>query len=243
MKFYKLVEPLGEGAANVVVDGAFEPSLLDDDRGLLLRKSVPDQHQKTAEYLQRRIERNPRDLRVHTQRVLLHASKGDQRGTFCALVDLFIVLGEQGFALRSSLLQRVAERMLPEQFQFLKQRLRCGVQADEQLPDGSYSTLSHGSAENYPLVGIVGQGRNVGGDALSIAQYFLDQGNIGQAQIALEQLLIRDPGHWQACEMLLALYREHQLADAFQRFYFTLSGRSLAVPQFWRELEHYFATS
>ncbi len=242
MKFYPLVTQ-AEGGKAPSFDGisSCEASLLPENKGLLLKFSAPVWNKAYAEHLQRRIERNPRDLRSHTQRVFMQFARRDALATFGALADLFIVLGKLGYDLRYSMLQHVAEKLQAEHFQFLKQRLRSGLRADEQLPGGSYSRLSQGGIENYPLVSQVGTPSQQDSDGwLSLARQCINVGSIEQACRLLEQLVEADPGNRDACMELLALYREHQLASDFQTSYYRFSGRSLAVPESWQALDEHF---
>ena len=242
MNFYPLVTQLsGKTGPSFGSIADCEASLLPENKGLLLKFSAPVWNATYAEYLQRRIERNPRDLRSHTQRVFMQFARGDALATFGALADLFIVLGKLGYDLRYSMLQHVAEKLQAEHFQFLKQRLKMGLRSDEQLPGGSYSRLSQGGIENYPLVRQVGIPSQQDAESwLSLAQQCVNVGSIEQACRLLEQLVEADPGNQDACVELLALYREHQLASDFQASYYRFSGRSLAVSESWQALDKHF---
>ncbi|VAW87278.1 hypothetical protein MNBD_GAMMA18-2035 [hydrothermal vent metagenome] len=242
MNFYPLVTQLsGKTGPSFGSIAGCEASLLPENKGLLLKFSAPVWNASYAEHLQRRIERNPRDLRSHTQRVFMQFARGDALATFGALADLFIVLGKLGYDLRYSMLQHVAEKLQAEHFQFLQQRLKMGLRADEQLPGGSYSRLSQGGIENYPLVSQVGNSSPQDGDDwLSLVQQCVSAGNIDQACRLMEQLVESDPGNQEACTELLALYRKHQLASDFQASYYRFSGRSLAVPESWQALDEHF---
>ncbi len=240
MEYYQLVTQSEKEAALAVggISGG-EASLLPDSKELYPKLSAAVSNNAYAEHLQRRIERNPRDLRSHTQRVLMRFSRGDAFAIFSAMADLFIVLGDLGYDLRHSLLMHVSEKLQADQLQFLTQRLQTGLRADEQLPDGSYSRLSQGGVENFPLVSQAGIACQQD-DGVVLVQQYIDAGNIEQACRLLEQRVDADPGDQNACEKLLALYREHQLVNAFQASYYRFSGRSLAAPMSWQALDEHF---
>ena len=105
MQFHDLVT-LSHGNAPLSGVGC-EPSLLPQSRRLRPKMATVEWDGDYIEHLLRRIERNPRDLRAHTQRVLMLASKDDRSATFGALADLFIALGRFGYELRYSLLQQL----------------------------------------------------------------------------------------------------------------------------------------
>jgi hypothetical protein len=57
-----------------------------------------------AEFLDREVAREPRALKRHVQRVLLHVHEGDAGRLQAALIDAFIALGASGRALKRRLL-------------------------------------------------------------------------------------------------------------------------------------------
>lgn len=244
MKLYSLVEVQAGAGRDSLVGVAMpcEPSLLPENRQLRPDFSVPTWDAAFAEHLRRRIERNPRDLRAHTQRVLMHAGNSDGASTFSALADLFIVLGGNGYELRQTLLHQVTSVLTVEQFQFFSLRMDAGLAVDEQLPGGSYSSLSIGGSENYQLVikSDASPGESIGNSGLISARQQIAEGRIEQARELLERSLELDPGNRDLCIELLDLYRKHELVDAFRQFYFRLSARSLAEPQRWLELDTHF---
>ena len=165
----------------------------------------------------------------------------DSQSTFSALADLFIILGNNGFELRQTLLHQVTEALTVEQFQFFSLRMESGLAVDEQLPGGSYSSLSLGGSENYQLVVEADSATGEPSQSnLMLARQYIAAGHVTQARDLLERALEVDPGNRELCIELLDLYRQQQLVNEFRQFYFRLSGRSLAEPQRWLELENYF---
>ena len=66
-----------------------EPSLLPPSPRLLRRFAVPGLARGYLRHLEERIERNPRDLHAHVERVLLRIGCRDGADVHAALVDLF----------------------------------------------------------------------------------------------------------------------------------------------------------
>ncbi len=243
MEFYPLVSHQN-GKSDTAGLHHCEPSLLPAQTKLLPEFEIPEWDSAYAAHLQRRIERNPRDLRSHTQRVLLSLANNDVAAIFSALADLFIVLGKAGYKLRYSLLQQVGWAFEADEFSFFKHRLRSGLRAEEQLPRGRYSSLSLGGGENFPLVSQSEIAKYQHDDiSLAFARQRLAVGEIIQAQELLESALESDPGNKQTCIELLSLYRENNFQQSFKRLYFLLSGRALAEPQRWQALDEYFKSS
>jgi hypothetical protein len=231
-------ESIGNG------DGAFEvePSLLPPSRRLRRRFAVPGLDCGYLRHLEERIQRNPRDLHAHVERVLLRESRSDGVELFAALIDLFIALGPGGRALRSRLLNRAAPRLTSDQHTFLDAHLDTPLQAD--APGAAVP----GACLSRPVEGttLIVRRRDAKSaermDAAALAREALAAGDAAAAQALLEEALEIDPGLPEASLELLALYqRGNQRAD-FERTRAALLGRRLARPDLWERTAVYFAT-
>jgi hypothetical protein len=61
---------------------------------------------RTADYLAHCVARNPGDLRAHARRIAVHHALGEDQELAAAVIDLFIVLGDKGVALKRLLFIR-----------------------------------------------------------------------------------------------------------------------------------------
>jgi hypothetical protein len=225
----------GDGALEV------EPSLLPPSRRLLRRFAVPGLDSGYLRHLEERIQRDPRDLHAHVERVLLRESRREGAELFAALVDLFIALGPGGRALRSRLLRRAAPHLATEQRGFLETHLDSPLQAD--APGAAVP----GACLSRPVAGttLIVRRRHATGteriDAAALAREAMASGDESAAQALLEEALEIDPGLPEASLELLALYqRGNQRAD-FERTRAALLGRRLARPDLWERTAAYFA--
>ncbi len=191
------------------------------------------------EHMERRITRNPRDLRVHVQRILMLHRAADAVACFDAMTDLFIILGPRGLALRANLLGQVEDLLSHTQVEFLHAHLKTGLDATTALPESTASLLTHGVSGKTSLFcneSPVGTPDELVERALTC----ITHGDDTQAQRYLEQVLEDDPGHAVAVLELLTLYQRNGLQDAFRATWTRLSSRKLALPELWASLDRRF---
>ncbi|MGF1547037.1 MAG: hypothetical protein ACFCUG_06900 [Thiotrichales bacterium] len=231
------------GSLEAVRNFWVEPALLPVARELLPDPEHIGSWVRHADLLERRICRNPRDLLSHAQRVSLHLARADAARCFHALVDLNIALGRQGRALRVNLLEQTLSLLPKDQFEWLLRRLDSGVAPDEVAPDMQGVLLSRSVAGVTAIVALDardGAADTDQGTAIKQVWAWIEQGRIDDARMLLERTLDDDPGDPIASMELLALYRRHDLGDAFTATYTRLSGRRLALPELWDKLSARF---
>lgn len=203
-----------------------------------LLPQVRDEHLGTAllQHMERRLTRNPRDLKTHVQRILMYHRAGDAAACFDALVDLFIILGSRGQALRENLLNQTQDLLAPNHYDFLLDRLRPGLTAGEATQSGQHALFSQGLAGTLSLFEKEQQPTSPD-DLFQVALQCIENGHDNRARRYLEQALEIDPGHPAATLELLALYRRHRWYNAFREAWTRLSARKLAMPEMWAALE------
>ena len=86
-----------------------------------------------ADYLAACIESTPKDLLCHTRRIFVAMDLNDSEELFGALVDLFIVTGNNAFDLRANLLRQSLRLLLPAQQVCLFRQLTEGLSAQTPL--------------------------------------------------------------------------------------------------------------
>lgn len=194
-----------------------EPNLLRDSKHVLPQFFDTGCQQHSPEHLAKRIARNPRDLRVHTQRVLAFHQRQRAEPCYASLVDLFAVLGERGIELRRNLLHKCRDTITLGQYDFLSSHIEKGLLDKDILTNMPIGSRLHNGA---------------GG-----TQEIVKLKNARPAQAQLEARVLNDPGDEDACRNLLVLYRENGDSASFVRIFSTLMGRRIAVPELWRETE------
>ena len=196
---------------------------------------------ENVDFLSKRIQRNPRRLREHVQRIMLHRKRRESRDTFDAMTDLFLVLGESGQELRRNLLKKTRKILTAKQYIFLRYHLRKALTLD------ALQSFLVDNADHRQRRSELVQDRflNGSGEATTLerARFYLRNDDLSNAQILLETALTEDPGDPQIVEALLSFYVDNQLASAFFHTYYSNLGRGLANAALWRQTEHLFRTA
>lgn len=217
-----------------------EPGLLPESRSILPSFQVSGWQADYPRFLEKRVQRNPRNLLSHVQRTLLHQSMGNAEATYGALIDLYLVLGSRGHALRKNLLEQASDLLSEDQLNFLSEHVDSGLSREHiksSIPD---ACLSKSTSGDLTIVNRAGINEADNTDPLALAHQYLKLKDPSAAQLILEGALENDPGREDICKELLTLYRDHSWKDAFFKTYNELLGRKLAVPDEWRQTEQFF---
>lgn len=222
------------GAANAppstaiaALAGQAEPSLLPSSSRLLRRLPADALERRYLQHLAQRLRRNPRDLRAHVRRVLIHHARADVAGVDEALVALFDVLGTQGYALRLRMLQQVGDLLTPARQRFFTAR----------LADGSIRA----APATRPMVVVCRSDGTSAPDLVASARDAVARGHDERAQLLLEGAVTADCGDARVCAELLTLYRRRDAKAAFLRMRATLLGRQVALADEWLALARHFS--
>ena len=217
----------------------FDPSLLPAIKKLLPKFETEEKKSAYAEHLARKIKRNPRDLRSHTQRIYLNYILKNEDAYFGALIDLFIVLGPKGLALKKSILRPTNFLLENEHASFIRKHLHSGINAAQAIPTNE-SRLSKGISSTTDIVTRkLSDGKTY--SSLSSAKEKLSLGEIKSARILLENALEEDPADLEIAYELLELYRDHKMQKEFTTMTTRLTGKTLASQEKWSETEKYFS--
>ncbi len=214
-----------------------ETAFLPEQKALF--PEIGDDHLGDAllQHMERKIGRNPRDLRTHVQRISMRHREGDAVGCFDALADLFIILGPRGRALRANLLWQVRDLLPREQFDFLRRHLDQGLEPTTALPVASDSLLTLGVSRATVALP---HRATTADDLLKRAIDAIAEGRDHTARRYLEHALDIDPGHTLVTMELLALYRRNGWRNEFLNTWTRLSSRKLALPEIWQALDQRF---
>lgn len=218
----------------------YEAGLAKETRDLLPKFAVKTWREAHLGYLERRISRNPRDLLAHTQRILLNRQSRDIQGTWGAMLDLFLALGNAGYDLRKTLLEKSVKLLDQEQKRFLRKHLKRGLFPGDRIPEASMSCLSNGVTGITHFIERNDLANLKNAMPAENARFLQTSESWKLAQHLLEDRLRIDPGDSEACEELLALYRKKDLREEFRRSYARLSSRQLALPESWKKLDREF---
>ncbi len=197
---------------------------------------------KATDFLARGVARSPVNLIAQIQRLNLYLAKRDAEGTYGALLDLFITLGEKGLLIRRRMLLRAKPLLTDEQFQALAMRLDTGVSASDPMPPSSSSVLSKGLTGIRQLVVRIDEdGNNRQRDPLDEAIEYLEYSQIDKAKEVLEKAVLEKPGRRDLQNNLLAIYRASNDRESFTTMYNKLHELGTGISGEWKELAEYFS--
>lgn len=157
-------------------------------------------------HLGARVARDPLDLESHTRRVLLASRAPFTEFAFGALLDLFLVLGPRGRALRARLLASAEGWLEADEAHFLRQALDAGLVRSTALP-AAPGALFHGA-----LVGTAQLVQHERAAAVQLTPHaqaveLIDNGDLAGARALLEDALLADPNDAALAQELAGIYR------------------------------------
>ncbi|MES9905022.1 MAG: hypothetical protein ABW168_20390 [Sedimenticola sp.] len=199
-------------------------------------------------YFAHQIARKPSDLLSHTRRVLFHISLKDSEGVYGALLDLYLVLGAKGEALRERMLEKADGYLSDEQKRLFSSHQQSGLFRSQPLPPSSTSILGNFFTGTSQLViRETGASATLGedefaeleGTVLAEARELLVYGHVDQAQQILEEAVLADPMDPDLNGELLEVYRYKGSYDDLLQMRGLLAGQVTALPELWQEVaEH-----
>jgi len=170
-----------------------------------------------ADHLAHRVSRNARDLVSHVHRILLLEALGDREACYGALLDLFIVLEDQGRRLRRRLLTRCRHSLNPDQRRALEDRLTAASRSTGPMPASRFSRLDRSVRGKRLLVRCPRtRGQDLEGP-LAVARDLIDSGRIDAARQRLETALLEAPDDGAIETELLAIYRHTRDGEGLAR--------------------------
>ena len=228
--------PVRDMADSALIEPAFLSKLdiVDGDKTLGVRVS---------NYLAHKIVRQVADLESHIQRIIIYSRFRNADAVYGALLDLFIVLGNKGFAIRQRMLRMVAKAIGRTRYARLLGVLERGITSDELLPYTPYSMLSGSFVGASPLVYKCSADDMEIRSPLDEARDLVDSGMIDEGRKLLESSLLLDRGNEALNVELLEIYKHTQNKDAFNEMFVKIGRRPLAAIDEWKSLSVSFEES
>lgn len=213
----------------------FEPAFFAAGTELLPLLPGPNWGERYAEHLGFYVGRHSLDLLAHVRRILLWAASGNREATYCAVIDLFQVLGAKGVALRRDILERVAPILCSAQIYSLSSRLAV-TGTLTPLADLPASRFAIGSDSKlvYPAARAEVP-PNLRPSPLEEAREYLYYGQVEEALRILEAALPQDPENADLQRELLEIYRHAGNLAGCQRMHRLLGTRDPAIEELWVE--------
>lgn len=187
-----------------------------------------------------KLKQKPNDLSCHLQRIQFSISDKNRDELFASICDLFIVLGNQGLALRQRLLNTCRKVLNQKQIELLETHLaEEPLDADiKLLPDNCFfkkeavelieqaTELNHESRENE--------------DVLYIAESYIENSQFDTALEYMQEHLDQKPKNKALTLKLISLYKALNCADKFHRAYEKFSN-DVATSLYWNDAKQHFS--
>jgi len=191
--------------------------------------------------LSHHIIRYPRDLRAHTQRILL-GQHNDEIANFLpgSLQDLFLSLDNAGYPLRKHLLSLSEQYLTNEEFSFFSKWIKQNSKNDKTHHCWqSGSVLSTGSCTGEPLLLQEKNTEEKVGytNVLEEARACLDYGQLDVAQKLLEDEILKSPESKDIEEELLTIYQYSKNRDQLDKVSAKLLGQGVTLSEEWKKCQ------
>jgi hypothetical protein len=188
-----------------------------------------------------RVSRKPKYLIAHVERIYYCFKHALNEQLFGALVDLLIVLkNDGGVALGKRMIIGSKTRLTNSQFQALIGHLDNPNSNADLLPQTRYSVFAKGLQSIKAMVQLPNAIDTENHDPLELARDFVEFSQLDNAIHVLEQGILADPERMELHEELLSIYRSTNNKAGFNRTYEAFSRKDLSLPDEWKQLYDYF---
>lgn len=208
-----------------------------------LHVSADNWENKASSFLAHVVARNPGDLHAHVQRINLAVRHKQVSVLYGALLDLFIALGEQGYALRKRMFDHTANLLEEKPKQFLSASLKTHIKATDAFPDQGVSVLAKGFSGVHELVEEINQAAVGNHDALAEASEYIEFSQLNEAQQVLEKAMLEDSSSEEQQQLLLEIYKKTNNKERFYEVYSTFDIKPDSAGSAWQTMAEYFGVN
>jgi len=196
--------------------------------------------------LSHHVVRYPRDLRAHAQRILLGHHNGEVSGFLAgSLQDLFLILENNGYALRKNLLDLSKQHLTEQEVTFFTHWIKQNAKNDKTHHCWQTgSVLSTGSCGGESLLEQQSEESNEANypDVLEEARACLDYGQLDVAQELLEDEILKSPQSKEIEQELLMIYRHSRDRDQLIALSKKLVAQGATLSEEWIECQQNSST-
>ena len=187
--------------------------------------------------LEYRVSREPQDLRSHILRITHYMRLRHEAGVYGALVDLFIVLGQNGVSIRQRMLGQAKSFLSHKRFLFFNSIIQRGIRDSDPVPDVQTAVLSKGYTGKK--VFIIENAHRSCKDLSDPRQEAIDcliHGKVNEARKILEHAVLQEPWREDLQIDLLEIYWATRDLSACQSMYARLADEFIPDHHAWVEV-------
>jgi len=196
---------------------------------------------RLARFLARRVSRDPDNLHAHLQRIDLLTHGAEEAALFGALLDLFVALGNKGYALRKRMFMHTIGRLKLEHAKSLRGWLDSGLLGSDELPLAPFSILARSQKRSGEVVAKSRASNQGDRDLVEEARDLIDSGQIDAARSAFEAALLENTADTRLSAELLQLYGHTQDSDSFLRMLERLHEVAPELAATWEAVRDLFS--
>jgi len=202
-----------------------------------LRLNYNQFNEQAMEYLTHNVSRNPSDLQSHIQRIYMYMADFDGDRIYSALLDLFITLGNKGLQLRRRVLRESRHILKMQQYDALRDKLECGVNANDPMPLAPSSVLTKSYTGQPKLIERIAAEKPASPkfDPILEAGQYLEYGQIEEAKTLLEGAVLEEPWRKDLQDDLLEIYRVTLDGEACDTMYQKLTDSFIPDHHAWMQ--------
>jgi hypothetical protein len=194
-----------------------------------------------ADIITHAITRTPKNLRCHIQRINLYITTKDEERLYGALLDLFIILADQGYPLRSRMLKLSRSALSEEHYDVLNQHLKSGLTASKGIVFSQASVFSNKLTPEFQLIKRIKAGSTpVDHDPIELACDHLEYGQVDSARKVLEAAIEKGVDRNDIYQELLEIYRCTKDQERYQIIHDQLEVKKHPFFARWAELADSF---
>jgi hypothetical protein len=185
------------------------------------------------------IAKKPKCIINHVQRIYYCFQNNLNEQLYAALVDLLIILNQQGQAISWRMILGTKSRLTPEQFKELKSYLK-GEYTDTSLLSGNqYSIFSKGLVGAHKMIQQIEKEERED-DPLIIALDHIQYSQLDEAKQVLEDAILVQPERLDLHQELFDLYKVTGDSNRFHQMVAKLTRLGVSMSDDWNQLNNYF---
>lgn len=185
------------------------------------------------------IAKKPKLLINHVQRIHYCFQKNLNKQLFAAIVDLLVILNQQGQAISWRMMLGAKSRLTADQFKELKSYLKGDYSDTNLLSGNQYSLFSKGLVGINKMIQPI-EKEEKENDPLIIALDHIQYSQLDEAKQVLEDAILVQPERVDLRQELVGLYK---VTGDFNRFYQMLAKLTrlgIGMTDDWNQLNNYF---
>lgn len=207
--------------------------------GGFLNNTENSQYDDELEKLVFLVTKKPKCLANHTQRISYCFRKNLNEQLFAAIVDLLVVLNQQGHAISWRVVLGAKSRLSPEHFNELKNYLKNGCANANLLSGNNYSVFCKGFVGINEMIQQMDKEEQIN-DPLIIALDHIEYSQLDEAKTVLEEAILEQPERQDLRLELCNLYKSTGDSNRFHQMLARLTRLGVSITDDWNQLNNYF---